>query len=116
MAPIMVGLGVHPLEFATQVFYFLCALIGLFCVIALGFGPLFFVLVGAVLAVLAFRQRFRRWWGLPLAAAGLGLVLSVALGWPWRHVVLAFVVSFVLLTVARIAGRAADRRSEPLRR
>jgi hypothetical protein len=98
------------------VFYFLCALIGFFCVIALGFGPLFFVLVGALLAVLAFRRRFRRWWGLPLAAAGAALVMSVALGWRWRPVVEAVVGAFLLLTAARVAGRTLDRRAESARR
>jgi hypothetical protein len=99
------------------VFYFVCALVGLFCVIALGFGPLFFVLGGAALAVLAFRRRFQRWWGLPLAAAGAALVLSVALGWKWRHVVEAFGAAFVLVAVARFAGRAVGRRGpQPLGR
>ena len=97
-------------------FYFLCALVGLFCVIALGFGPLFFVLAGAALAVVAFRRRFDRWWGLPLAAAGAGLVMSVALGFGWRNVVAVFAGAFGLAVAARAAGRAMDRRSESARR
>jgi hypothetical protein len=72
------------------------------------------VLGGAALAVLAFRKRFQRWWGLPLAGAGAALVLSVALGWKWRHVVEAFGAAFVLVAVARLAGRAVGRRgSQP---
>jgi hypothetical protein len=98
------------------VFYVVCALVGLFCVVALGFGPLFFVLVGVALAVLAFRQRLHRWWGLPVAAAGVGLVLAVALGWGWKRVVEALVGTFLLVAAARVAGRALDRRSEGSRR
>ena len=97
-------------------FYVVCAVVGLFCVIALGFGPLFFVLLGAALAVLAFRRRLRRWWGLPLAAAGLSLVMSAALGWRWRSVVEVFFGTFALVAVVRVAGRTLDRRSELLRR
>jgi hypothetical protein len=98
------------------VFYVVCAIVGLFCVVALGYGPLFFVLVGAALAVLAFRQRFRTWWGLPLAAAGAGLVMAVALGWRWRSVVEAVIVSIGVTAVAKVAGRIVDRRREVARR
>jgi hypothetical protein len=98
------------------VFYVVCAIVGLFCVVALGFGPLFFVLVGAVLAVLAFRQRFRTWWGLPLAAGAAGLVMAVALGWRWRSVVEAVIISIAVTAVAKVAGRMVDRRREAARR
>jgi hypothetical protein len=93
------------------VFYVVCAVVGLFCVIALGFGPLFFVLVGAALAILSFRRRFRRWWGLPLAAAGASLVMSVTLGWRWQSVLEVFAGTFGLVAMARVAGRALDRRA-----
>ncbi len=97
-------------------FYFLCGLVGLFCVIALGYGPLFFVLLGAALAVVAFRRRLRSWWGLPLSASGIGLVMAVALGWGWHQVLEAFGLAFVLVALARVIGRTADRRSEATRR
>jgi lysylphosphatidylglycerol synthetase-like protein (DUF2156 family) len=98
------------------VFYFLCGLIGLFCVVALGYGPLFFVLLGVALAIVAFRRRLRNWWGLPLSASGLVLVLAVALGWGWQQVVGAFALAFVVVALARVIGRTADRRSEAVRR
>jgi hypothetical protein len=98
------------------VFYVVCAFVGLFCVVALGYGPLFFVLVGAALAVLAFRQRFRSWWGLPLATGCVALVMSVALGWRWRSVVEAVIVSIAVTAVAKVAGRMVDRRREVARR
>ena len=112
----MVGAGAAPLQSADPVFYFLCAFVGLFCVIALGYGPLLFVLLGGALAVVGFRRRLRHWWGLPAAGAGVGLVMSVALGWRWHHVVEAVVGAFLLVGVARVAGRAVDRRSAVLRR
>jgi hypothetical protein len=89
------------------VFYFLCALLGLFCVVALGFGPAFFVLIGVWMAVMGFRARFQRWWGLPAAAAGLGLVMSVALGWTWKPVVETVAGAFLLVLAARVATRLA---------
>jgi hypothetical protein len=98
------------------VFYVVCAFVGLFCVVALGYGPLFFVLVGAALAVLAFRQRFRTWWGLPLAAGGAALVMAVALGWRWRSVVAAVIVSIAVTAAAKVAGKMVDRRREVARR
>jgi hypothetical protein len=98
------------------VFYVACAIVGLFCVVALGYGPLFFVLVGAALAVLAFRQRFRSWWGLPLAAGGAALVMAVALGWRWRSVVEAVLVSIAVMAVAKVAGRMVDRRRDVAQR
>lgn len=94
-----------------MIFYFLCAFVGLFCLIALGLGPAFFILVGLALAVWAFRQRFRHWWGLPVTAAGLGLLLAVAAGWGWHSVVATVLGGFVLLTAVRIASRSIDRRS-----
>jgi hypothetical protein len=93
------------------IFYFLCALVGLFCLVALGLGPAFFMILGIVVAVLAFRMRFRRWWGLPLSAAGLGLLLSVAAGWGWHAVVATVLGGFVLLAAVRIGARSLDRRS-----
>jgi hypothetical protein len=98
------------------VFYFFCALVGLFCVIALGLGPVFFILLGAALAVLAFRQRLRKWWALPLAAGGVALALAVAVGWRWRAVVEAVVISVVLVALAKVAARIVDRRREVERR
>ena len=97
-------------------FYVVCAIVGLFCVVALGFGPLFFALVGAALAVLAFRQRFHTWWGLPLAAGGAALVMAVALGWRWRSVVEAVIISIAITAVAKVAGRIVDRRREVAKR
>jgi lysylphosphatidylglycerol synthetase-like protein (DUF2156 family) len=94
------------------VFYFVCVIIGLFCVIALGYGPLTFVLVGVALVVLGFRSRLQRWWGLALAAAGLALVASVLAGWSWRRVVAAFLGAFVVVAAARLAGRVLSRRAE----
>jgi hypothetical protein len=98
------------------VFYVVCAIVGLFCVVALGLGPLFFVLVGAALAVLAFRQRFHTWWGLPLAAGATALVMAVALGWRWRSVVEAVIISIAVTAAAKIAGRLVDQRREGARR
>jgi hypothetical protein len=98
------------------VFYFLCGLVGLFCVIALGFGPAFFALVGIALAVLAFRQRFTTWWGLPLAAGGATLVMGVALGWRARVVVEVVLLAIAAAAAAKIAGRVADRRRQSVRR
>jgi hypothetical protein len=94
------------------VFYLLCAVIGLFCLVALGFGPAVFALAGVSLTVIGFRSRFRTWWGLPLAAAGLGLVMSVALGWAWEAVVATLVGAFAAILAVRVATRlaAAARR------
>jgi hypothetical protein len=94
-----------PLELTAPVFYLLCAVVGLFCLVALGFGPAVFVLLGVSLAVIGFRARFRRWWGLPLAAGGLGLVMSVALGWGWQSVVGTVAVAFVVVLAARVGTR-----------
>ncbi len=92
-------------------FYFVCLIVGLFCVIALGLGPLFFVLVGAAVAVLAFRRRLDRWWGLSCAAGGLALVLGVAIGWSARRVVEACIGTFLVVAAARFAGRMISRRA-----
>lgn len=94
-----------------MIFYFLCALVGLFCLVALGLGPAFFIILGIGSAIWAFRQRFRHWWGLSVAAAGVGLLLSVAAGWGWHAVVATVLGGFVLLTAVRIASRQIDRRS-----
>jgi hypothetical protein len=112
----MVGVEGGPLELWVLVFYFVCALVGLFCVVALGYGPLFFVLLGAGLAILAFRQRRRSWWGLPLAASGIALVMAVGLGWRWRPVVEAVVIATGVVALVKIAGRLMDRRREVARR
>jgi hypothetical protein len=98
------------------VFYVVCGLVALFCVVALGFGPLFFALVGVILAVLAFRQRFRTWWGLPLAAGGVALFMAVALGWRARAVVEAVVLAIAVTALAKFAGRIADRRRQMVQR
>jgi hypothetical protein len=98
------------------VFYFVCAVVGLFCVIALGFGPLFFILLGAAAAVIAFRHRLGNWWGLPLAAGGAALAIAVALGWRWKPVVEAVVVVVLVVAAVKIAGRMIDRRGEVVRR
>jgi hypothetical protein len=87
------------------VFYFVCAAVGLFCLVALGFGPAVFVVIGVSLAVIGFRARFRRWWGLPAAAAGLALVITVAVGLGWKLVVETVVAAFVLVLGARVATR-----------
>ena len=91
-------------------FYFVCAVIALFCLIALGYGPLIFVLAGASLAVLGFRSRLRRWWGLPLAAAGVALAASVMAGWGWHQVVETTGATFVAIAAVRAAGRLMSRR------
>jgi hypothetical protein len=91
-------------------FYLLCAIVGLFCAIALGLGPLPFVMLGVLLAVVGFRERRRRWWGLAGAGAGIGLVLGVLVGWGWKLVAISTVVGFLLPLVARTVGRAADRK------
>jgi hypothetical protein len=98
------------------VFYIVCGLVALFCVVALGFGPLLFAVVGAGLAVLAFRQRLQIWWGLPLAAGGAALVMGVVLGWRWKAVVEAVVLAMAVVGAAKIAGRIADRRRQTARR
>jgi hypothetical protein len=100
----------------VQVFYFVCAVIGLFCVIALGYGPLTFVLAGVALAIVGFRRRLQRWWGLALAAAGVALAASVLAGSPWRRVVAACLLTFVVVAAARTAGRLLTRRTELPRR
>jgi hypothetical protein len=98
------------------VFYVVCALLGLFCVVALGFGPLFFVLAGVALAAVAFRRRFRNWWGLPMAAGGAALALAVGLGWRWRSVVEAVLVTALVAALVKLAARLAERRRAPARR
>jgi hypothetical protein len=98
------------------VFYFVCALLGLFCLVALGYGPLFFMAIGIVLAVLGFRHRLRSWWGLPVAAGGAALVLGVALGWRWRPVVETVVIAAGIVAAAKIAARMVDRRRQVARR
>lgn len=96
---------------ATRVFYFVCALIGLFCVIALGYGPAAFALAGLTLAVLGFRRRRQSWWGLPLAAAGAALVASVGAGCSWRRVVEVLAGAFLLVAAVRMVGRTVGRRA-----
>jgi hypothetical protein len=108
---IMAGGPGGPLHSVARVFYFICVVIGLFCLIALGYGPLTFGLVGMTLAVLAFRSRLRRWWGLPLASAGVAFAASVIAGWGWRPVVETTVATFLVIAAARVAGRAATRRA-----
>jgi hypothetical protein len=98
------------------VFYFVCAVIGLFCLIALGFGPLTFVLAGVLLAVVGFRSRLRRWWGLPMASAGVAFAAAVMAGWGWRQVVEAAVVTFLAITAVRVGGRIITRREAVARR
>jgi hypothetical protein len=92
------------------IFYFVCAIVGLFCAIALGLGPLLFVMLGVLLAVIGFRERRYRWWGLAGAGAGVGLMLGVLVGWGWKPVAISTAVGFVVPLVARTVGRAADRR------
>jgi Kef-type K+ transport system membrane component KefB len=96
------------------IFYALSALLALFCVIALGFGPEFFVLVGAALAVWAFRRRRRSWWGLALSAAGAVEAIGAASGLAGHDVVYATVAVFVAVIVLRITalrwGRAERAR------
>lgn len=98
------------------IFYLACAVVGLFCAIALGLGPLLFVMLGVLMAVAGFRERRRRWWGLAGAGAGVGLMLGVLAGWGWKAVVGAAVVGFALLFGARTVGRAVDRRAAAARR
>jgi hypothetical protein len=98
------------------VFYFVCAVIALFCLIALGFGPSVFVLAGASLAVLGFRSRLRRWWGLPMAAAGVALAASVMAGWGWHQVVETTGATFLAIAAVRAAGRLMSRRMKAPRR
>jgi 4-hydroxybenzoate polyprenyltransferase len=92
------------------IFYLACLIVGLFCAIALGLGPLFFILAGVFLAITGFRERRRRWWGLAGVGAAIGLILAVAVGWGWKQVVISTIVGFLVLIVARTVGRAADRR------
>ena len=70
----------------------------------------------SVLAVLAFRSRIRRWWGLPLAAAGVALTASVIAGWGWHQVAEATVAAFLVTAAIRVAGRVFSRRVETPRR
>lgn len=97
-------------------FYILCAVAALFCAMALGLGPLVFALAGLLAAVVGFRARRPRWWGLPLAAAGVGEALGALAGWRTRTVVVVAVVLFVILTVVRMAGHrsAPDRNGRQL--
>jgi hypothetical protein len=92
------------------IFYLACVIVGLFCAIALGLGPLTFIMLGVLFAVAGFRERRRRWWGLAAVGAGLGLMLAVLVGWGWRQVVISTLVGFAVLLIARAVGRAADRR------
>ncbi len=84
----------------------MCAIVALFCVIALGFGPWLFAAIGAAGFFIGFRARRRRWWGLALGAGGLALSLGALAGWRWKTVVLTVVVVFALVTAARVAGRS----------
>ncbi len=93
-----------------MIFYLICGLAGLFCILALGLGPLFFGLVGLLIFAWSFRRRRRRWWGLPVAGAGTGFVLAVGLGWSWHGVVGALAGGFVILAAARVAIRLVDGR------
>jgi hypothetical protein len=74
--------------------------------VALGLGPLFFTLLGVTTAILAFTQRRRRWWGLPGATAGAAFALWVLIGWGWKTVIVATLVAFAVVTVARLVGHA----------
>ncbi len=42
--------------------------------------------------------------------------MAVALGWGWHQVLEAFGLAFVLVALARVIGRTADRRLEATRR
>jgi hypothetical protein len=91
------------------VFYGLCALLAVFCAIALGVGNWLFAVLGMVLAIGGFRARRRRWWGLALGAAGLGMTAGALAGWRATGVTFMMVLIFAVLTALRVLGRAASR-------
>ena len=90
-----------------MIFYIVCAVVALFCAIALGLGPALFCVLGAAVAVVGFRARRPRWWGLPLAAAGAGEAIGAIAGWRARAVIEVAVVLFMVLVAVRIAGHRA---------
>jgi hypothetical protein len=93
------------------VLYIVCAVVGLFCILALGLGPLFFTLFGVTAAILAFTQRRRRWWGLPAATAGAAFSLWVLIGWGWKAVVVGTLVAFAVMSAVRVVGHALTSAS-----
>jgi hypothetical protein len=92
------------------IFYIISAIVALFCAIALGLGPLVFALGGLALGVVGFRARRPRWWGLPLAIAGLGEAVGAIAGWRATTVIEVAVILFLVLVAVRLAGhRSGDR-------
>jgi len=97
-----------------MVFYALSGVVALFCAMALGLGPVTFALAGVAVAVVGFRARHPRWWGLPACAAGVGEALGAISGLATRTVALVTVVIFGLVSVARMTARRSRDRSDGL--
>lgn len=87
-----------------MIFYALSGLVALFCAVALGLGPIVFALAGAVAAVIGFRARRPRWWGLPVAVAGLAEAVGAVTGLATRSVAGLTVVLFAVMVAVRLAG------------
>ncbi|MGI8492496.1 MAG: hypothetical protein ACR2NJ_07040, partial [Acidimicrobiales bacterium] len=89
------------------ILYLLCAIVTLFCVVALGWGPWLFAGLGAAAFFAFFAARRRRWWGLPAAAAGLALALGALAGWPWKTVLAVLAAAFVVGSAVRMLARTS---------
>lgn len=96
-----------------MIFYILSAVLALFCAIALGLGPLVFALGGALLAVIGFRARRPRWWGLPLAVGGATEAIGALAGWRSMTVLILSLVLFAVFLAVRLAGHRATGDRPP---
>ncbi|MGH8919829.1 MAG: hypothetical protein ACRD0H_16110 [Actinomycetes bacterium] len=96
-----------------MIFYTLSALIALFCLMALGFGPEVFAVAGAALAVWAFRRRRRSWWGLGLSAGGAVVAIGALSGLAGHDVVYSSVAVVVAVIVLRLVASQWVRMDPP---
>jgi hypothetical protein len=99
-----------------------CAVVALFCALALGLGPLVFGAAGILMAAAAFRSRARSWWALGASAGGAIVAAGALLGWRTRTTVETASVLFALASAAWVAGHLRpalgdhDARRSPPRR
>jgi hypothetical protein len=100
-----------------MIFYALSGLVALFCAVALGLGPLVFALAGALAAVVGFRARRPRWWGLPVAVAGTAEAAGALTGLATKSVAELTAVLFAVMVAVRLAGHrpgmTAGRPGQP---